>query len=158
MGKGEMLLVYPKSARAKEEVEITIKIDNTDWNPLNSEVYRIAMHDNSKNSPQRCMWYDKEGRVSPEHDINKNYIAELVVNAFTDEILTSKFIMPDFDVEVEFELWRRVGNTWVLDDRKTMNITIETGINKLDLILYSLLLFSAGYFTFSIAKLFKRGD
>lgn len=158
MGVGNLYLVYPKSARPGDRVDLVIKIDNTDWNPINSEVYRIAMHDNSKESPQRCMWYDKEGRAYREHDITKYYIYEAIVNALIDETLTTNFVMPDFDVDVEFELWRRTGYTWVLDDRKTMRIKKEVGINPISLLMYSVLLFAAGYFTLSIAKLLKRGD
>jgi len=158
MGVGK-LTVYTAVAEAREGVEVpfTLRIDNTDWNPLNSELYRLTMHDDSPASPERCWWYDREGRLcSRAEDVERCWIWEGWVNALTDEQLTSSFLMPNFDVRLRFGLWRKAGPTWVKDDEGVLSVRL---LRKVDWLRTALLIggiAATAYLLGQVAKLVKR--
>jgi len=159
MGVGRLSVYSPISeAREGSKVSIVIKIDNTDPNPFNSELYRLTMHDASRDSPQYCWYYDREGRLcSRSEDPDRCYIWEGVVNAFFDETLTSSFTMPNFDVVLEFGLWRRSGTTWVKDDSARLSVALlRPGFDVIKAALVVAAIGVTGYLMAQIAKLVKR--
>jgi len=158
MGVGKLLITSP-IAEAEEGVRVNfvIKIDNTDWNPINTELYRITMHDDSPQSPERCWWYGAEGLCSREEDVNNCYIWEGWVNALIDEHITSYFIMPNFDVKLRFGLWRKSGDTWVKDDEAVLSVGLKR--QGPDIVTAVLLIAGIGagaYLLSQVVKLIKR--
>ena len=116
------------------------------------------MHDASPESPEHCWLYGRGGELcSREEDFEKCYIWEGRVNALTDEHLTTYFTMPNFDVVLEFGLWRKIGSAWVKDDEARLEVNrIERKIDVTKTLLMIGCVGVGAYFLSQVAKFVKR--